>query len=159
MMPAGGVLTWVWVAGLRGGGFAVPVKLGILSILLFVMGFVMLPLGILKVLRRRDLILGADAVKIVGENEKVELQVPYTNIAGIALLKGEHGGLFIGAKLHNPRDRDVVIPSTVRNYGDWDCRLLENSWPVPLELIYEWLNEKLGTSQPHDPTAHVRWER
>ena len=89
------------------------------------------------------------------------MQIPLKNIAGGRALLVEQNthGKFIGAKLVNPRDKDTVISPTKRNYGDWDCRLLENSWPVPLEMICDWLEAKIGQSTDVDPTEHVRWER
>lgn len=154
--PFGGAMFWAWWAGVM------PAKAGVVGGIVCLMGVAMIPAGILKLFRNRELILGADEVKIVGDNDKVELRVPYKNITRVDLVtdKAAQGGSkFIAAKLVDPREPDTVLRPVVRINGEWDCRLLENSWPVPLEMICDWLEAKIGQSTEVDPTEHVRWER
>jgi hypothetical protein len=158
-MPLGGVLAWAWWTELGFGGVRPNAMAGGLGVLVFVIGVVMIPLGIRNLFKHRDLILGADRLQIVGDGEKVQLQVPYKNISGAGLVKDQFGR-FIGVKFANPRDPDTLNAGGSQDAGGWDCRLIGDSWSLPLEDVFERLKVKrraleraAGTGAPAE-TVH-----
>lgn len=141
IIPLGGVLARAWWTELPIGTQRLNAFAGVMGALGCFMGVLIIPLGIRNLFKHRDLIPGADRVQIIGNEGQVELQVPYKNIADAGLVK-DQVGRFIAVKFVNPRDPDTHNARGLQDAGDWDCRLLDNAWSLPLEDVFERLKVK-----------------
>jgi hypothetical protein len=136
LIPIGSVLVWAWSTGLSFDGWRLDVRGGVLGALFFGFGLLMTPLGIAGLFRRRDLILGADRLQILGSEGTVETQVPYKNIARVGIVNRGYGKC-IAFQFYNPQDPNTLNAGRDEpDAGGWHSLLIDNSWSVPLEYIY-----------------------
>jgi hypothetical protein len=151
LIPFGGVLVWAWSTGLTFDGWRLDVGGAIRGALFFGFGLLMIPFGIAGLFRRRDLVLGADRLQILGNEGTVETQVPYKNIARVGIVKRGYGK-YIAFEFFNPRD-----PSTLNAGGGgpqadgWHSLLIDNSWSIPLEHIHARLRAALQAQPERSP--------
>jgi hypothetical protein len=158
MLPVGGAVVWAWCTGQTFVGSRFNPIGGMLGALAFALGLLMVPLGVATLCRRRDLILGADRLQILGNEGTVVAQVPYKNISRVAIVTGRYGK-YIAFEFFNPRNPHTLNAGRGEADADgWHCRLLDNSWCVPLEFIYARLYAAIQAQSRHDQAVQARPE-
>jgi hypothetical protein len=159
MLPVGSAVVWAWCTGLTIAGWRFNPVGGMLGALAFALSLLMIPLGIATLFRRRDLILGTDRLQILGNEDNVVAQVPYKNISRVGIVKGRYGK-YIAFEFFNPRDPNTLNAGRGEADADgWHCRLLGDSWTVPLEYIYARLYAALQVQSGNDQAVQARPER
>jgi hypothetical protein len=149
LIPAGGGLVWAWWTEASFAGHKITWYGAILGAVGFLVGILIVPVGVFSVFRRSRLILGEDCFQYVVGNRKVTAQIPYKNIARMELIQNQGGDSlvtdFIGIDLHDVNDPKTFCPTseTAKGSWGWHYRLTDAPWVMPLAQIHDRLRKRL----------------
>ena len=150
LAPLGVGLVWAWwmdvsLLSMRVSWYGV-----FIGVVLVLGGICAVPASVLCFFRRSQLIFGKDRLQMV-RGEKVAVQIPYQNIAQVALDEVEVVGKYIGIDLRDLNESQTLCPDAeaTKNSLGWHYALRDESWTMPLIQIRDQIVKRL----PSNPTS------
>lgn len=107
--------------------------------------------SLVRMLRRESFVLGERCLQSVIGGKKVTVQIPYSNIAKIELIRNREGWLaedFIGIVLADMKDTATLCPAAEANLqsAGWHHKIPKGFRPMPLEQLYELIRKQIPYS-------------
>lgn len=149
--PLGSFVAWSWwqkwALGDRWASWYGVLIWAIFAVLGILGGFA----SLVCMFRRERLVLGEECLQSVIGGKRVAVQIPYSNIAKIELIRNREGWFaedFIGIVLADIKDTSTLCPAAEANVQSvgWRHKIPKGFRPMPLEQLYELIRKQIPYS-------------